>query len=84
MSYAGQQSTGSSIKIALSNVTAQLQVLSGSFWAVSTNSELPNMLFVTSEKQPWYFQCLLVSEVNDLVINELTENVAICCHRLCK
>ena len=42
------------------------------------------MLFITSEKQPWYFQGLLVLEVNALVINELTENAAICCHRLCK
>lgn len=42
------------------------------------------MLFITSRQQPWCFQCFLASEVNALVINELTANAAICCHRLCK
>lgn len=87
MSCIGQWSIGSSINSALSLITEELQVLPGklgSFWATSTNSELPNMLFITSEKQPWYFQCLLVLKVNAFVINELTEHAAICCHRLCK
>lgn len=76
-----QQSSGSSINTALSHVTEELQVLQGkpgSFQVTSTNSELSNGLFITSEKQPRYFQCLLVSEVKAPVINELTENSAIC------
>lgn len=76
-----QQSAGSSINIAPSH-----RYYKGNLAAYepSSNSELPNGLFITSERQPWYFQCLLVSEVKAPVINELTENSAICYHRLCK
>jgi len=76
-----QQSPGSTINTALSHVTEELQVLQGkpdSFQVIPTNSELPNGLFITSKKQPRYLQCLLVSEVKAPVINELTENSAIC------
>lgn len=42
------------------------------------------MLFITCKQQPLCFQCFLASEVNALVINELTANPAICCHKLRK